>query len=984
MFKEKDGLLPRRSRLSAMITTLLVGSVAGVGSVQAQEPASAPGSDVQEIAVTGSRIQRDGMSTPTPVTAIDAGELDNMSPGNMIEAFDQIPQFLNNESPQTQSNFAGSAGASNLNLRGIGAKRTLVLVNGRRIVGSNRLGSVDINLLPESMVQRVDVVTGGASAAYGTDAVAGVTNFILDTNYEGLSIRGQGGVTDRDDANSQEYAISWGTRIGQRGHIIGSFEFYDRDGIATYPDRDWYQGWGTVTNPEWMETGEGPRLLIAPQVVSTSYTVGGLINQPGSALDRLMFQPDGSAVPFVESSLSNITGGSGSQSIAEQYGGGSGDNIQALTGGQGGLIPDNDRHSAFLYGDYELSPNLTLFGQLIKGENSTRALGNSPVLFGNWGATIFAENAYLPDNVRDIMAREGLDSFSFDRMHGLADLGGGEMAATNNTSSYTVGFQANLEGGFFDGWVVDGYYQYGKNENEVRLINFIRTDRLFQSLDAVRDPVSGEITCHATLQGNEAYSDCVPVNLFGAGNASQAALDYLRGPDKVITENIRQRYAEIAASGDLWEGWGAGVVSGAFGASWREDSIAKELGPDHLMALSSPVNDPDAGLRGIPGAFAGHSEIFQFSGTNELRGAYDVKEVFGEVLVPLVSNVSGFDQLDMSLAARWAEYSGSGEVWSWKAGLDWQVYNDLRLRGTLSRDIRAANLSERFDAQSQGASGDDPWFNNENYAFSQVIGGNPNVEPEEADTLTVGFVYQPSYMPSLSLSMDYYDIEVEGVIEQLGVQRILDDCYEGAASLCEQITRDPDTNRITRVENVFLNINQLAVSGVDVEASYTREVNFFGSDYENLRLRLLGSYLRENALTNQGAAPVDSAGDVGSAGLPEYRWTLSANYTNGPWSLYLQQRYVDGGTLNSQWIQGVDIDDNSVDEAWYTDLNMAYDVPLELSGGNLQLFLNVTNLLDEDPPVSAGYASFFGATQVNQRVHDVLGRRYTAGFRLDF
>src|SRR5690554_5077164 len=228
MQSKNVSLLPRRSRLSAMITTLLVGSaagVSGVGSLQAQDATSASSSNVQEIAVTGSRIQRDGMSTPTPVTAIDAGELDNMAPGNMIEAFDQIPQFLNNESPQTQSNFAGAAGASNLNLRGIGAKRTLVLVNGRRIVGSNRLGSVDINLLPESMVQRVDVVTGGASAAYGTDAVAGVTNFMLDTNYEGLSIRGQGGITDRDDANSKEYAISWGTRLGQRGHIIGSFEF---------------------------------------------------------------------------------------------------------------------------------------------------------------------------------------------------------------------------------------------------------------------------------------------------------------------------------------------------------------------------------------------------------------------------------------------------------------------------------------------------------------------------------------------------------------------------------------------------------------------------------------------------------------------------------------------------------------------------------------------------------------------------------------
>src|SRR5690554_2549574 len=200
MQSKNVSLLPRRSRLSAMITTLLVGSaagVSGVGSLQAQDATSASSSNVQEIAVTGSRIQRDGMSTPTPVTAIDAGELDNMAPGNMIEAFDQIPQFLNNESPQTQSNFAGSGGAANLNLRGIGVNRTLVLLDGRRMVSSNRNGAIDINLFPEAMIRRVEVVTGGASAAYGTDAVAGVTNFMLDTNFTGLEAKVQGGISER-------------------------------------------------------------------------------------------------------------------------------------------------------------------------------------------------------------------------------------------------------------------------------------------------------------------------------------------------------------------------------------------------------------------------------------------------------------------------------------------------------------------------------------------------------------------------------------------------------------------------------------------------------------------------------------------------------------------------------------------------------------------------------------------------------------------
>ena len=978
----KKNEAPRRSLLSSMIAAVLAGT--GSITIQAQEPSipeTGASSGVQEIAITGSRIRSDGMNTPTPVTVISAGQLGEMTPGNLIEAFDQLPQFLNNESPQTSINFAGAAGASNLNLRGINSKRTLVLLNGRRIVGSNRLGAVDINLLPKNMLQRVEVVTGGASAAYGTDAVSGVTNFILDTAYEGFNVRGQAGVTEREDATSYEYGFNFGTSVGNKGHLIGSFEAYDRNGVSNYDGRDWYQGWGLVTNPEWLATGEGPRQLRAPQVVATNYTFGGLIGAPGTSIDRYEFNPDGSATPFQVSALSNLAGGTLSQSTV---GGGSGSNIASISGGGSGLIPDNDRYSGLLYYDHAVSDSLKVFVQGIFGQNRNKAYGNSPVMFGGWAGRIYADNAFLPDDIRNTMTEEGIESFTFNRFHTPGDIGRGIMENRNQTQSYTTGFEWDVEGGFFDGWLVEGYLQWGENENRISLIDFMRPDNIFPALDAVRDPSTGEIVCNATLQGHPRYEDCAPLNLFGVGNASQAAMDYALGPDKIITEKIRQTFAEISASGIIHTGWGAGAIGAAFGASYREDTINKRVGPDDLMALSVPHNDPDNGLRGIPPAFEGHPDVHQFSGAPEIIGGYEVKELFTELQVPLISNLPAIEQLDMNLAARWADYSGSGAVWSWKGGLDWQVTQDLRLRTTLSRDIRAANLAERFDAQSQGATGDDPLFNNENYAFGQIIGGNPEVEPEEADTLTFGAIYQPSYLPGLSLSADYYEIEVAGVIEQLGIQRIIDDCHAGARQLCEQITRNPDTNRITRVHNVFLNVNEMKVNGVDFEASYQTDIDLLGGGMEMLRVRALGTYLGENSVTNLGAPKFDRAGDVGTYGLPDQRWIISSNYINGNFNAFLQARYIASGDLNTSWQQGVDIDDNTVSSVWYADLNLSYDIQDVFNGGTLNLFLNINNLFDRDPPLRPGWHSFSGATQVNQSVYDVLGRRYTAGFSFNF
>lgn len=989
-------MLERKARAPARRHLwLAVCAALGSGAHAQQAPGQGESeAALEEVTVTGSRIRRTGMTTPTPVTLMRSEELDSMAPGNMVDGLSQVPQFLNNETPNTAASKGDSAGAANLNLRGISAKRTLVLLNGRRVVPSNRLGNVDINLFPEAAVERVEVVTGGASAAYGTDAVAGVVNFILDDEFEGLSAHAQSGVTSRSDYDNYEVSVTGGTSIGERMHVVASADYYEHDRIDHLGAREWFEGEGLVTNPEWIESGGevGPRLLVRKNVVSTSYTDGGLIDAPGSAIDRLMFLDDGSPVPFALGDPAVVGTGTQSQSITER---GAGFNpswpdltvsTPAYPDGTrtGSFVPDTERSSGFVHFDYDVSDRLTLYAQGLYGHNEINTVGTLPIGNGSRAGTIYRENAYLPESIRQTMEAEGLDSFLLQRYHTAHDLGQDRFVMENDTTSFTAGFDLDIEGGAFEGWQVNGYFQAGRNDNQIHLIDNIRRDRLPLAMDAVRDPDSGAIVCNVTLVNpGSQYDDCVPINLFGTGNASWEAINWVLD-DMFIDANTEQDNAEVSASGDVFDDRDAGAVSLAFGASYREQSIEHLLGPESIDALDVPVNDPAAGIRGIPPAWAGVDDVLQFVDLEEYAGSFDVKEVFAESLVPLVSGGSLAQQLDLSLSARWADYEGSGSIWAWKTGLDWQATTDLRFRGTVSRDIRAGSLEERFDRQGQAANVDDPELDNLTYTAFQIRGGNPQVNPEEADTLTFGAVYQPSGVDGLSLSLDWYDIEVNKAIDLLGVQRIVDQCFNEGGEICNRITRDPDSGRVTRVENTFLNLNTLNANGVDLEATYNRQLDLFGGGAETLGFRFLGSWLNEHSFTNVDAPKVDQVGELSGAGYPEFRATTNVTYSNGPFSAFLQGRYIDSGILDIDYVEGVDIADNSVSSVFYTDLRLSYGS--ELSGDReWEVFLNVTNLFDEDPPLVPTWSAFTGTNfSANLGLHDLLGRRYTGGLQVRF
>jgi outer membrane receptor protein involved in Fe transport len=918
------------------------------------------GSMLEEITVTGSRIIRDGMSTPTPVTVVGKDTLLNMAPTTVIDALVQLPQFVNSDTPLTQNYISsGHAGASRINLRGVGAQRTLTLLNGRRIVPATRTGEVNIALLPEALIKRVDIVTGGASAAYGSDAVSGVVNFILDTDYAGVSGYAEGGITGHGDNQSRKAGLIWGSSIGDSLHFVVSGEYYQADGIEGYYDREWFNSWAAIRNPD----PSGPREVIVPQVHSRTYTYGGLIS--GGPFQGIQFDEAGEPVPFVDGSYAgSITqsGGSGIDPGEDVY-----------------ILPDQQRINTFANINYELSRDTSFFVQGLYGRSET-GFETVPSLFAPpWGATIYRDNAYLHESLRLQMDNLGIDSFPFGRMAGDADLGAGFVTNTNEMLSVATGFETRIRA-----LQLNAYYQYGRNTARLRYDNTARIDRLYRALDAVNDPDNGSIVCRSTL--TFADDGCVPVNMFGSGTPSAAAIDWITEGYAEHKQIVEQHISELTAQRDINTGW-AGPLSLVAGAAVRKLSFENQP-RTHPAELLHQIVEPAGllGYRGLPEAYEYSESVFERTGvrpTAAISGAYGVWEVFGETIIPLYASDSTARKMDLNLAVRYADYQGSGGVLAWKAGAGWWISEGLRLRWTRSRDVRAGTLAERFDQSARGGGIiNDPVAEPEaaNYAITQVQSGNPYVDPERADTDTFGLVYQPSWLDGLSFSADYYEISIEGAVALPGAQYIVDQCYTGNIAFCSLVHRNSATGLISTVDNIYQNIDGALTRGVDIEVAYQAPVSIFGGA-ESLSLRGLASYINEASITKSGGASIDRAGQTGlEGGAPHWQLNLGVTYGKGPFALYIQQRYIGSGSYNATW-GAADINDNAVDAAYYTNLQLAWD--LALPSGSLTLFGHISNLFDADPPLAPDWR-FHGSIHTNENLFDVLGRRITAGLRFSF
>ncbi|RYZ64682.1 MAG: TonB-dependent receptor, partial [Proteobacteria bacterium] len=476
---------------------------------------------------------------------------------------------------------------------------------------------------------------------------------------------------------------------------------------------------------------------------------------------------------------------------------------------------------------------------------------------------------------------------------------------SNELTSATVGFEKRIASGFLANWKWTGYAQYGANHQDMDFQNGLITSRLYLALDAVTSPGTGQPVCRAALLNPAQFGDCVPVNLFGGvDSVSASARNYLVDEHTHVKSDYHQVFTETVLSGPFHPGIGAGDFRMAVGASYRRDDLRQwksDLRDEFVFVngtstgLRGLLNETQpggyTGVRGIPTGFQGNNSLANvlFTGSIQtpdtvLDGSFSVKEAFTEFNLPLLKDRPFARLLETDLAYRYATYTGSGAVSSWKYGVSWQVWDAFRLRGTKSRDVRAANIRERFDATAGGANVRDPLNNNVQVnGATSFTGGNPSVNPEKADTITFGAVWQPmDRLQGFTASVDWYDIDINGAISQLPQQIIVDRCASGAQpELCQFVARDAN-NQIRALTIVFLNAANQRIRGIDGELQYNRPITVFGGA-ERLGARFYANRITENSQQFPGQAR-----DFLSLEQPKWRYTANLAYQNGPFRAFVQ------------------------------------------------------------------------------------------------
>lgn len=917
---------PRRGGFSVLPLAIVVavGGVALNGAAFAQdEPESQP-QTLEEVTVTGSRIRRDDFSSAQPTTVMDSEYLENIGIINLGQAMVGVPQNVNRTSPTSNAGNNFFNGSTLANLRGLNpffGSRTLTLVDSRRHVPTNQGDGVDLNFIPTVLIDRIETVTGGASASYGSGAIGGVQNILLDRDLDGVKVELDVGTSEEGDGDGSHYGFAFGTDVGE-GHFILGIEGEDTKGIFKCASaRDWCgQNVATLSNTAWPGDGR-PQNLITPNVHEAWNSRTGIFWLPGIG-GRV--PNDGSIVPGVQvnpagDGLGDFDPGIGGDAFfAGNTVGGEGEGIND------DVVLRSPVERTVLYTSFEtqLTDNLGFFVEASYGTTETDTEGG----FTNVTYTcIRSDNAFIQPSVTGntdlldfVTANDGaFPCFQFD--------------ATGTPIPWGVPFHKNWENQVnhgnrtqtdlsrvtfgFDGqfgsstWTWDAYYQWGESDREQLVHDLVHENRYNYAIDSVIDPATGQPACRSAVDplattptavanftsflgravANQSLRiGCQPLNPFGADNMSQEAFEYAFG---YIRENtvVTQNMAEFVTSGDVAEGFGAGPLRAAFGLSFRSEGLdniaAEELG--------------DAVRRDF---------AIQYGET--FAGDVDVIEYFGELDLPFV------DQFAMNIAARHSQYentAGQGtrlpgakydyDIDTWKVGATWDVVPSFRVRVSESHDIRAPNHRELYYGQvfTPGSFfgfiappfSNNPWTNspNQDPVSATLFGGERNnVKPEEADTTTVGVVIQPRDT-NIRLGLDYFKIDLTGSITPANLSVTLQGCGAGIPEFCDKITdgittpwADPSVDHFglptggndsipcpatcyIDIENYFaetFNAGEYLVRGLDLTFDWLKPL-----DDGSLLLRLLATRTFEQSVSVVRSPlveipPVDIAGTVGA------------------------------------------------------------------------------------------------------------------------
>lgn len=959
-------------------------------ATEAQAPATNASG---EIVVTGSRIRRSGYAAPTPTSVVGEEQIEANAQPNIFATITQLPS-LQGSSGSTTNTFSTSSGQQGLSafaLRGLGPIRTLTLMDGQRVVPAYYNGTVDVSQFPQLLIKRVDVVNGGASASYGSDAVGGVVNFITDTRFTGIKGHVQGGISKYDDNKQRLAQLAVGESfLDDRLHVVASGEYAKEGGvgpgdfgIGMANGRDWFRQ-QTQINLQ-AETGGAPQFLIRNYAQPYNYTRYGVIN--AGPLQGIAFDANGNPFQFeygsngvpARNSSGNVIGCFPGVCIGGDTSGNvdSGRSLQSavkrLTGyGRVGydFADNNEIYVSYSYGRVQTS------NQPVNGQQRP-------------GLTIQCANPFVPLSVQTACANarvtptptnpNGLvTSFSYGTSGYI--LPNTHVETDRRQYRLVVGLNGSINLG--TDWHYDAYYQRGINRIAVDVSNISLNQRFLRAIDATT--VDGQVVCRDAVAR---ASGCQPINILSGAAPSAAALEYVQpsnGPFQRM--RITQDVVSANFSGSPFDLW-AGPASIAFGAEWRREFYTVRADPYGAGSDASPNNaeyPADPILTPAQSQFGGNWYAGNYKNG---RGDYNVKEAYVEADVPIF-NADWIGRGNLNGAARVTDYSTSGVVWTWKLGGTWNLpFEGLRIRGVTSKDVRAPNLSELYAAPVSTRL---PQFfdikQGKQVIVLQSVAGNPNLKPEVAHNTSVGIALAGNpLLPGLGLSVDWYKIKVKGLIGTLSAQQIVDFCYDNVLPTCDAFNLNNSAGE-NYINVVPFNFGYIKTIGWDIEASYRwqRPLGLPGS----FTLRGLATHIEE-FITDQGlpnTIPADTAG-VNQGTTPDWKWLAMQSYTNDRFTLYMQQRWFSDGLVNNHnWIEcqtncptnrtalerqlHPTIEDNSMKGAFYFDIGASVKI-----NDKIEAYGKVDNLFDRDPVLGL---------MANPSLYDMVGRMYRAGVRFRF
>jgi len=927
----------------AVRLAMFVGASASA-AIAAPAFAEEAAADVERIEVTGSRIKRVNMEGANPVQVITRDDLVASGINNIGDILQEIPSVAGAATNTAINN--GGSGAIRVSLRGLGSQRTLVLLNGRRIVasGTGADSSVDLSTIPTAIVKRIEVLKDGASAIYGSDAVAGVVNVITRDDFEGFEFNTSYDIgTEESDGEVKTFDVTIGFS-GDKGHAVVN-AYYVEQGAQWSGDRDWSK-FELDLDPE---TGE--------------LSKGGSSAPPWGRYNGI----DGA------NGCSSFTHGAGSgpgQSDPSDFTNPTGYECWDWDKDTYNYAPANyhltpqERYGIFASGSYEINDNIRFFTELNfnrrTSDTKLAPLPLAPLAFFGFSAPYAADNYYNQQfGPKDV---NGNSVEIADWRRRMVETGGRDTSFRVETTRFALG----LDGEFDNGWGYEVSYIFGRNDSSSVLGGGVNFEKVAEAVGPSFMDIDGNIVCGTP--GN-VIAGCVPLNVFGIPGTdsavSQEMMDYITFEAHDVGYN-EQQVISASIFGEAFE-LPSGVVGVAIGVEHREEKGA-DL-PDALIAL---------------GITSGSSRV-------KTVGEYSVDEAYIEANVPVLSDMPFADILELDLAVRYSDYDTFGDTTNHKIGMKWAPFDGLLVRATSSTAFRAPGTNDLFQGNSDNSPEvSDPCATNPTQfciadgvpaggfepigdQLSSTRGGSTELTPEEADIFTFGLVYSPDFVDGLSFTIDYWDIELTNAISRLGEQLILDNCA-ATGQYCDKITRyGPDAGALygnsSDIDDRTTNVGGIDSSGIDFNVQYTTEI-----EWGTLSVNFDTTYYDTYDITQADGSVVENAGwyyeNSGDGNFPEWKGTLNLGLRADDWSAGYAVRYIG------------DVKEPFDVASGYRKLGeqVLHDVRFTYYMDNITASFGIDNLFDEEPP----YAATGFNDNTDPRTYNTTGRHAYVSLGVSF